>query len=139
MPKNASPDRKTQIFTLIVILSNVLGNLALTWGMKHGVAGFSASPLMYLKAFSNPFVFLGIGLLIVWMLSRMTLLSWADLSYVLPVTSLGYVLNAILGRWFFDEKVTPARWLGTILIMAGIALVGATAPRSTTDTAEPQA
>ena len=122
-----------------MILSNVLGNLALTWGMKHGVEGFSASPRMYLKAIANPFVFLGIGLLIVWMLSRMTLLSWADLSYVLPVTSLGYVLNAILGRYFFDEKVTPARWLGTILIMGGIALVGATAPRSTADAPEPQA
>ena len=130
MPKNAFPDRKTQVFTAIVIVSNVLGNLALSWGMKHGVGEFSGSPLQYLRAIANPFVLLGITLLIVWMLSRMTLLSWADLSYVLPVTSLGYVLNALLGRYFFDEKVTPTRWLGTLLIIGGIALVSATAPRS---------
>ena len=66
-----------------------------------------------------------------WLLTRMTLLSWADLSYVLPVTSIGYVLNTLIGKYFFDEKITPARWLGTALIVAGIALVGSTCPRTT--------
>ena len=133
MPKIAFPDRKTQVFTAIVIVTNVLGNLALSWGLKHGVQGLSGSPMQYVKALANPFVFLGITLLVVWMLSRMTLLSWADLSYVLPVTSLGYIFNTVLGRYFFDEKISPTRWLGTLLIVGGIALVGGTAPRSLED------
>ena len=58
------------------------------------------------------------------MLSKMLLLSWADLSYVLPVTAFGYVLNALLGRLFLGENVTPARWAGTLLIMGGVVLVG---------------
>jgi uncharacterized membrane protein len=70
-------------------------------------------------------------LLIVWLLSRMTLLSWADLSYVLPVTSLGYVLVALLGRWLLDERITATRWAGILLIVAGVALVGSgTAPQT---------
>jgi uncharacterized membrane protein len=64
------------------------------------------------------------------MLARMALLSWADLSYVLPVTSIGYVLTAVVGRIFLGEQVTPQRWLGTVLIMAGTALVGSTAVRT---------
>ena len=58
------------------------------------------------------------------------LLSWADLSYVLPVTSVGYVLAALVGRFFFHEDITLARWLGVGLIMMGVMLVGKTAPRA---------
>lgn len=125
------PDLKTRVFTLIVILTQVLGNFALSWGMKHEVEGFSYSPIAFLRAIFTPYVLLGISLLIVWLLTRMTLLSWADLSYVLPVTSIGYVLNTVIGKYFFDEKITAARWMGTLLIVAGIALVGTTCPRTT--------
>ena len=56
----------------------------------------------------QPWVALGVLLLILWMLSRMALLSWADLSYVLPVTSIGYVLVALAGRVLLNEQITAA-------------------------------
>ena len=77
-----------------------------------------------LLAIFTPWVALGIALLILWLLSRMVLLSWADLSYVLPVTSLGYVANALMGHFFLGEHITLARWSGTLLIVAGTVLVG---------------
>ena len=120
---------KTKLFTLIVVLCNVLGNTALTWGMKH-VGDPGLSPLLYLKAIFNPWVTLGIVLLILWFLSRMTLLSWADLSYVLPVTSAGYIIQALIGKFLFGEQISMARWSGTVLIIAGIILVGMTSPRT---------
>ncbi len=115
---------KTRAFAAIVILSNALGNLSLTWGLRYGAGELTASPLSFLRAIFSPWVSLGICLLIAWMMSRMFLLSWADLSYVLPVTAFGYVLNALLGRLFLGENVTPARWAGTLLIMGGVVLVG---------------
>jgi uncharacterized membrane protein len=128
---------KTRVLTTVVILANVLGNFLMSWGLhRHGhVLGGSVAG--YLKAFVNPWVSCGVCLLIVWLLSRMALLSWADLSYVLPVTSAGYVLNAVMGRVFLGEHITPARWAGTLLIMAGTALVGSTSIR-TTNTPEPE-
>jgi uncharacterized membrane protein len=66
------------------------------------------------------------------LLTRMALLSLADLSFVLPVTAVGYILAALLGKVFLHELVTPQRWLGTVLIFAGAMLVGST-PRSTTE------
>ena len=66
----------------------------------------------------------GITLLILWLLSRMALLSWADLSYVLPVTSFGYAASALIGHFFLNEHITPHRWAGTLLIVAGTILVG---------------
>ena len=73
----------------------------------------------------DPWVAAGVILLIVWLVSQMLLLSWADLSYVLPVTSAGYVLTAISGRLFLNEHISMARWAGVTLIMAGVVLVGA--------------
>jgi drug/metabolite transporter (DMT)-like permease len=80
----------------------------------------------------QPWVALGVVLLIVWQLSRMALLSWADLSYVVPVTAVGYVVVALLGRIFLDERITMARWAGIVLIVAGVMLVGGdTEPQTT--------
>ncbi len=122
---------KTLLFCVIVILSNALGNLSLTWGMRHQARALRPSVVFFIEAIFSPFVLLGITLLIVWLLTRMALLSWADLSYVLPVTSLGYVLSTFFGRFFLAEYVSPQRWAGTLLIVAGTALVGLTAPGTT--------
>src|SRR5712675_1618396 len=86
---------KTVVLTLVLILANVAGNFSLSWGMRRTGPGVFESPLGYITALFDPWVALGVCLLLVWMLSQMALLSWADLSYVLPVTSAGYVLAAI--------------------------------------------
>jgi drug/metabolite transporter (DMT)-like permease len=119
--------RKTRLFLILVILSQPFGNLLLTMGMKHRVL---ASPWDYLSAIFSRYVAMGIVLLIVWLLSRMALLSWADLSYVLPLTAVGYIVTALIGRFLLHETVHVARWSGTILIVAGTGLVGMTPTRS---------
>jgi drug/metabolite transporter (DMT)-like permease len=112
---------KTRVFAIIVILSNALGNFFLDRGMRGRV---TTTPVEYVAAILTPWVMLGISLLILWLLSRMALLSWADLSYVLPVTILGYVASALIGRFFLNEHISPQRWAGTLLIVAGTILVG---------------
>ena len=114
---------KTRFFLALVITSQPLGNLSLTLGMKHRALD---SPLDYLGAIFSPQVALGIVLLIVWLLSRMTLLSWADLSYVLPITSVGYIITTAIAQVVLHEQISPLRWSGTLLIVAGTALVGMT-------------
>jgi uncharacterized membrane protein len=122
---------KTRIFTAIVVLTNVLGNSFLSRGMQSVGELLSLSPLPYIRALFNPWVAVGVSLLIVWLLSHMALLSWADLSYVLPVTSIAYVLVALVGRFLLHEHVSLTRWLGVTLIVAGVTLVGHTVPRTT--------
>jgi uncharacterized membrane protein len=121
---------KTFLLVLAVVFFNAVGNLSLAWGMKHLGETVSLNPLDYLRAMLNPFVALGIALLILWLLTRMALLSWADLSFVLPVTGLGYVLAAVIGVVFLSETVTPTHWLGTLLIFAGTGMVGATTQKT---------
>jgi uncharacterized membrane protein len=117
---------KTWICATVVVLSNVLGNFF----MKRGLPASLDNPLEYIAALFRPQVSLGVALLILWMLSRMALLSWADLSYVVPVTSIGYVLVALMGRLFLDEQIAPRHWLGIALIVAGVSMVGLGTPQT---------
>ena len=114
---------KTRIVTAVVILSNVLGDSILRSACSRSAASWRKPPLAYIVALFNPWVAVGVTLLILWMLSHMALLSWADLSYVLPVTSIGYALVA-LRTIFLHEQVSPARWAGIFLIVLGVILVG---------------
>ena len=106
------------------------GNLSLAWGTKHLPDTLAANPLVYLRAMLDPGIAAGIVMLILALLVRLALLSLADLSFVLPMTAIGYVLAALLGRFFLAEAVSPQRWIAVALIFAGAALVGST-PQAT--------
>jgi drug/metabolite transporter (DMT)-like permease len=115
---------------LITLLLRPFGNLSLAWGMKHFPQLLSFHPFLYLKALTDPYVAIGISLLVLALLTRMALLSVADLSFVLPLTATGYILSALLGKIFLGEQVSSGHWLGTLLIFAGVALVGSTPTKS---------
>ncbi len=128
---NRSLALKTHVITVLVIVANVLGNFFMSLGLKRRGEVLGPSALEYIRVLFDPLVGLGVVLLIVWLLSRMALLSWADLSYVVPVTSLGYGLNAVMGAALLGERMHWTRWSGTLLIVAGTALVGSTSIRTT--------
>jgi uncharacterized membrane protein len=110
--------------SLLVIALNNFGNLILTYGMRQLPGTVGVNPLDYIRAMFHPMVALGIVMLIGWLLTRMTLLSWADLSFVLPVTATGYVLNMVLSQTILHETVDARSWAGAVLITAGAALAG---------------
>ena len=122
---------KTYFVLLFFLVLKAGGNAAMAWGMKQVPERMSINPALYLHAMLNPFVAMGIAALILALLTRMALLSLADLSFVLPVTAVGYVIAVFLGKVFLHETVTHQRWLGTALIFAGAALVGSTSPDTT--------
>jgi len=131
MAAGRAVDLKTKLLTLFVVVTNVLGNVSLSWGMKHQNAQLGLSPLVYIRLIFSPWVMLGTAVLILWLLLRMTLLGWADLSYVLPVTAIGYVLTAVVGKYFLGEDISYQGWAGTALIVAGTVLVGMTEANTT--------
>lgn len=106
--------------------------------MKHAGVQVGIDPTGYLRAMLSPFVALGITLLALWLLTRMALLSRADLSFTLPVTGIGYVLAAILGRFFLHETITHLQWLGVLLIFAGTAMVGTTSEKTSLPEGAPE-
>ncbi len=118
------------LLTFVVILANVGGNAILGYAMKQApaTAGVIGSIL-------QPVAMLGIAVLIAWMLLRMRLLGLADLSFVVPVTAVGYVLSALAGVFLLHEQVPLRGWIGTVIIMAGATLTGLTEHASKPDAA----
>ncbi len=126
---------KTLAVLFVAICAQVLGDVCLTKGMKTigEVNTLDPAALFHLgvQVFTNPFVWLGIATLTVFYLLYLAALSWADLSFVLPVTAFGYVLNAAMARWLLGEHVSFTRWLGTTIICVGVAVVARTEQKTT--------
>lgn len=121
---------KTNICLGIIVIANALGNIALGYGMRQvgDISSFSPVELFSsgVAAMANPWVLLGVVLLIAYFAAHTLVLSWADLSYVLLVTSIGYVLVALMSWSLLGESISTSRWCGTFLITAGVVLVGST-------------
>jgi multidrug transporter EmrE-like cation transporter len=108
--------------SILVVLSNVMGNCLLNMGVKQGNLVSWASVL---KLVASPTLVTGIVLLIAWMLLRMALLSAGPMSVVLPLTAgVGYVVTGGIGQFWFAEKVPITYDLGLILMAVGVLLVG---------------
>lgn len=126
---------KTLLVLFIAICAQVLGDVCLTKGMKAigEVNTLDPAQLFQLgvQVFTNPFVWLGIALLTVFYLLYLAALSWADLSFVVPVTAFGYLLNALMARLLLHEPVPVTRWLGTLIICIGVAVVSRTEQQTT--------
>lgn len=108
---------------LIVAITAPLGDTLLALGMKRFGPVSLHHPLLLLHAVATPYVALGIALLIGFFASYTSALSWADLTYVLPTTSIGNVIIALLSRFWLHEQITPSRWLGILLITVGVGFV----------------
>ena len=97
------------------------GDSLISWGMKQtGAVSLERLPSIIL-AVRNPSVALGVLFLLAFFASYMMTLSWADLTYVLPATSVGYVLLALIAKFLLHEHVSPTRWIGILLISTGVA------------------
>lgn len=127
---NSSRKRKTLVVLVIAILANGAGNLCISYGMKTIGAPSVWTPhsivALVRQAFSSQAVLLGMPLLIVFFFLFLSLLSWADLSFVLPMISYCFVVNAFLARIVLGEKISFVRWTGILLVSAGVFLVSKT-------------
>lgn len=117
----------------MVVCANV-GDLLLKRGMAQ-IGPVELTPQGITQAFrltvTNATVWLAIFFLIGFMVSYMTVLSWADYSYVMPAGAFGYAILTFLAVIFLHETVSPRRWVGVVLICVGVLLVGQTKPRTT--------
>jgi drug/metabolite transporter (DMT)-like permease len=122
----------------LVTLTSAFGDTSLAIGMKRLGPVSLSHPGALLSALRTPWVSGGVLLLLLFFASYLTALSWADLTFVLPATSLAYVVLALLSRFWLHEQISAARWLGVALITAGVGFVTlgpACTPRDSVDPA----
>jgi len=121
MKHTLTPQR--YLILLCVMLTASVGDTLLSHGMTQ-VGPVSINNLgLLLVALKNPWVISGIVLLLGFFASYLTALSWADLTFVLPSTAFGYVVVALLSRFWLHEHISIYRWLGILFIVCGVGFV----------------
>ena len=121
---------KTLLLVIVAVVLGGAGHVLLSKGMKP-VGDLTEAPAgrlggMMARALSNQWVLVGIALQAVFFFMYLALLSRTEVSQLLPLTALDYIVVALLAQWVLGEVVTPARWAGIGLIAAGVALVSRT-------------
>lgn len=131
---------KTAAVLITAIVAQAFGDVCLTKGMKAIASLESSSAAMpdslsqvshiALQALQSPMIWSGTLLLIVFFALFSAALSWADLSFVLPATAFGYVLNVAAGFYFLGESVSNTRWAGAMIITLGVLCVSRSGHRA---------
>ena len=107
----------------MVALCAPLGDTCLSRGMTQLPPITLSHPATLIVAVFTPWIATGIALLIGFFASYLTALSWADLTFVLPATAFGNMIVVILSRFWLHETISWQRWLGVVLITAGVSFV----------------
>src|SRR5438270_4763253 len=135
MKHTLTPQR--YLILLAVTLTAPLGDALLSRGMGQiGTVDMHHLGLLW-HALFNPFIDLGILLLIGFFASYMTALSWADLTFVMPATAFGYVVVALLGRYWLHEHLSVYRWAGIFLIVCAVGFVAGGPSRTEHESSHP--
>src|SRR5690242_9852324 len=103
-----SKARKVHLLAAGAVCFNAAGNCLLRAGLASAGPIEFLSPLDYLNVFSKLLVPLGVVVLVGWFVLQLSLLSCADLTYVLPVTAASYILIALVGALVLHERVSAA-------------------------------
>ncbi|MGC2764993.1 MAG: hypothetical protein WB607_05775 [Candidatus Acidiferrum sp.] len=118
---------------LMVVCANT-GDLMLKRGMLQ-IGAVQTTPIgiwhALISTIHNGTIWLGILFLIAFTFCYMTAVSWADYSYVMPAGAFGYAIQTMLAVVILHEAVNTQRWIGVVLIVTGVLLVGQTRPSTT--------
>ena len=114
---------KVIIVMLLATLAVSLGETLLAKGMKE-TNTVGPGTWAQIRSLLNWAVVCGTLLMTAYFGLYMLALKWADLSFVLPLTAISYLLGATLARYYLHEQVTPTRWIGAIIITVGVIVVG---------------
>lgn len=88
--------------------------------LKYGAENFGLN----LKALLDPKLIVGLGIYGFTSVAFIIALKFADLSLLYPITSLSYVWISFLSIKYLNEKMNSLKWIGILLIMTGVALIG---------------
>jgi drug/metabolite transporter (DMT)-like permease len=135
MTSSTSLHLKTFVLIFLMIMFGPLGNVSLSKGMKTigAISLHQPADLLHvgLQVFQSPFIWLGILLQLMFFVSYLLVLSWADYSFVQPAGSVAYAVVAMQAHFILKEAISPIRWAGVCVICLGVLIVGHTSPRTT--------
>jgi multidrug transporter EmrE-like cation transporter len=119
---------KNFLLILTCVCLGVIGQFLLKHGMSSGDVVDEVAEVMprLIRAATNPVVILGFACYGISAALWLIVLTRADLSYAYPMLAMGYILVVLLSRVILHESVSPARFLGTLVVAFGVWLISRT-------------
>ncbi len=118
---------RTAVFISFFVLASTLGEIGVTHAMKIIGEVHSFLPRAILdvigRAFRQGWMWLGFTLMALSFFAMLALLSWEDVSFVIPATAASYAVGTLGAKFLLRETVNRTRWLGVLLVSVGVALV----------------
>ena len=115
------------VFFFFIVVFGTMGEIFMSRAMKENgeVKNFRPVALIevILRALRVKWMWLGVGMMAMGFFSLLAVFSFENVSFVVPVTALSYVVGALGGRFFLGERVSLQRWIGILLVCAGVTLV----------------
>ena len=115
------------IFFFFIVVFGTTGEIFMSRAMKETgeVKDFRPAALIeaIFRALRVRWMWFGVGMMAIGFFSLLAVLSFENVSFVVPVTALSYVVGALGGRFFLGERVSLQRWTGILLVCAGVTLV----------------
>lgn len=115
------------IFFFFIVVFGTMGEIFMSRAMKETgeVKNFRPAALIevILRALRVKWMWLGVGMMAIGFFSLLAVFSFENVSFVVPVTALSYVVGALGGKFILGERVSLQRWIGILLVCAGVTLV----------------
>jgi drug/metabolite transporter (DMT)-like permease len=118
---------KTIAFILFALVLEAIGVVYLSQGLKQiGEAArlnFGEILRVVKAGVTNGNILLGVALETAFFICLLVLLSRRDVSFIWPLTAMGFVLTTFAAKYILHEQVSAARWLGVVFIMIGAGFI----------------
>ena len=118
---------RTAVFLVILVLAGQGGDISLSHAMKKIGEVHDFNPWNLLRILGRTFrigwMWLSIGLMAIAFFSLLALLSWANVSLVVPATASSYIVSSLGAKFLLGEHINKTRWLGVLIVCVGVAFV----------------
>jgi uncharacterized membrane protein len=119
---------KIIIVLVVAAIIESIGVALLSWGLKdiQGVRQVTVSEIVRVarSGVTNTKIIAGVALEAVFFGALLYMMSKRDVSFVWPLTSLGFIFTTLAAQFILREPVSATRWIGVLLIAFGAGLTG---------------
>ena len=111
----------------VIVVAGTGGELCVTRAMKQigEVTDFRPTALarFIFRALTVGWMWMGIAMMALAFFALLTTLSFENVSFVVPVTALGYAAGAVGAVLFLRERISAQRWIGVFIVCIGVTIV----------------
>jgi drug/metabolite transporter (DMT)-like permease len=111
----------------LIIVSGTGGELCVSRAMRGMGEMHDFRPLSILKfvvrGLKQPWMWVGVTMMALGFFSLLTILSFRDVSFVVPVSALSYAAGAFGAKGFLGERISGNRWIGIAVVCVGVTIV----------------